>query len=308
MITRDLLMAIKSNHTDAIVRLIKCIDLKEDIENKKTSIELLSSLGYWSCVEAIARDKRTDAADTARYGSALYYAVCEDRVETARILLEAGASKKWCNSSNGDRCLHIAIRKNNRPMIALLLFFGFDLKERNTHEQTALQLAESLNVDSLNEGWKMYYDLTTLRMALPVVVQSMRQYKSAFNKIPYACSELIVSFLSPQAVALKETVKSAQCSIIKVSVGCVLFSYEYQSCFDMFRRRSSESKELVSELRTALKTNDASIKSIGSAVDTFLKKTNGKKRMALDLLFKYHLVREENKAVISCVPSSLKKG
>src|SRR5437868_2783239 len=141
MHVRNLLMAIKSNHPQAIARLVNNVDMKEEIENKQTPIQLAYTLGHWDCVEAIARNKKADTTDTGKYGDALRVTVNHDRVDTARILLEAEASKTWYNISDGDRCLHIAVRKQNKQMIALLLSFGSDLTTENTAKQTPAQLA-----------------------------------------------------------------------------------------------------------------------------------------------------------------------
>jgi hypothetical protein len=187
-------------------------------------------------------------------------------------------------------------------MVALLLSFGFDLKVENTEKQTPLQLADSLKFSCLNEGWKIYFDLTSLKIVLPVIIQSMRQNKSTFNKIPFVCSELIVSFLSQKTPALKETVVSSQNYLSRISAGCVVKAFP-----GMFRRHSSESREFIAELKTALATH-GNLGNIGSPVSTFLKKNNGKKTRTLGLLFKYHLVREVNGEVVSCAPSvELKK-
>jgi len=297
---RYLHAAIRRQNLEMIVLLLSFdCDVKKENKAKQTPIQLARDLDDWNCVETIAKNKKTDAADTARYGDVLLTAVEKDRLASTRILLEAGASRIWHTTAEGDRCLHVAVRKRNAPMVALLLSFGFDLKKENTAKQTPLQLADSLKVSSIREGWKIYYDVTSLKMALPVVIQSMRQQKSAFYKVPYACCELIVSFLSQQAPELKETVRSSQNALAKISANCFLSTSP-----GIFRKHSSAYREFVTELKTVLQTSHEATNNIGSAVKTYLKKNKGKKTRTLSLLFKYKWVevsqnnKEKKKEVV----------
>jgi ankyrin repeat protein len=136
------LMAIQGNHPEAVARLVHDVNLEREIENKKTPIQLARALGFWDCVKAIAENKKTDKFDKAKYGSALLFAVQENRVGIAHVLLEAGASTRWV--IKGDRCLHLAVRKRSIPMITLLLSFNVDLTVENTAKQTPIQLARDL--------------------------------------------------------------------------------------------------------------------------------------------------------------------
>lgn len=140
----NLLTAIMSNHPEAVARLITQIDYTKENENKETPMELACKQGHWECVEAIAKIKKTDSTDTAKYSYALIHAVNEKRLDTAKILLEAGALRNWHFAKNKLSYLHIAIQNDHIPMIELLLSYNCAINIRDYKQRTPMQYCYEL--------------------------------------------------------------------------------------------------------------------------------------------------------------------
>jgi ankyrin repeat protein len=136
-------VAVKNRNSEMILLLLSYgVDIGR--QGRQTLIELASARYEWECVEEIAKFQKTDAEDKAKYGSALLRAVCANREETSKLLLEAGAPKDVVSINSGDTALHKAVRKNNIAMIDMLLSFGCDLTIENAWQQTPMELAVEL--------------------------------------------------------------------------------------------------------------------------------------------------------------------
>jgi hypothetical protein len=261
-----------------MIALLLSFDSDLSIENtaKYTPIQLAYILGHWDCVEAIAKNKKTNATDTAR------------------ILLEAGASRTWYNNSDGDRCLHIAVRRKNATMVALLLFFDCDVTAKNTAGETAEQVGKSLNDHSLSAGWKIYYyNFEVLPSILIMLVQARRQSASRFYGIPDNVLYLFVSYLSGDSVKSIDAIKSTRDSLTKISANCLIKSHN--KGFSI--RHSAESKKFVSDLKKTLE-NENSInitETIQQAANVFVQNKGDKKSETVSLLYKYKLTTFKQK-------------
>jgi len=304
MHARNLLMAIKSNHINAVLKLMNHVNLEEEIDDKLTPIQIAAKLCHWDCVEVIAKNKKADANDRYRYGCALLDAVSNDKIDTVKVLLEAGASKNWTYQESGDGSLHIAIRNRNKYMIALLLSFDFDLTKKNNEGQTPPQLADELTYikypiesehykkyrehsDILNEGWRIYYDreIAKIISILTIFIQAIRQPTLGFYKIPDSNIDLIFSYLSNEFTDKTDTLKRRRDSLTKISMTC--FMNEYNTFFSW---PSLESKNLVTKLGDMLSKGQT--EDIHKEADCFLKNNNkncSNSRTA-SLLYKYKLI------------------
>ncbi|HSW68681.1 MAG TPA: ankyrin repeat domain-containing protein [Gammaproteobacteria bacterium] len=63
-----------------------------------------------------------------------------------QTLLEQGASQNYCDPSNGDTCLHLAVRHDRDVLISLLLYHGGDITRVNHAGRTPIQLADCLGL------------------------------------------------------------------------------------------------------------------------------------------------------------------
>ncbi len=289
------LMAIKSNHPQAVARLVNHIDLTKEIENKLTPIQLAVELGHWECAEAIAKNKKADADDSARYGDALLDAVEQNRIDTAKLLLEAGASKTliW---DDGDTALHLAIRKGYTKMLALLLSFDFDLTVKNNANKTPEQLATSLYVNHLKDAWKMYYNSEMIKIynILAVFVQAMRQPGSTLYKLPLAVIDaILIPYLGKYIVKGVDTLTRTKEGITKISARC--FINEYNSYFHL---HSDKARNFTRDLEKILEKSSDVTNAIHKAAHTYIKnkeETYWGKARSIDLLYKYKLVNRQQK-------------
>ena len=80
------------------------------------------------CINTIC--ERIEAKkDASEYKSfLLYYAVCNDYLEIAALLLERGAQAGIVGFSRGKTALHSASKKGSLEMVKLLLKWGADVK------------------------------------------------------------------------------------------------------------------------------------------------------------------------------------
>lgn len=317
------------NRSTTMIKLLfpfNPIGLTRTNEDNRTPIQLACELSYWDCVEAIAESKRTDSADQARYSTALSRIIDEDRFRilhkdtrqrfrAARILLEAGASPNAASSYKpfellGDRCLHVAVRNDNKKMIALLLSFGADINAKNK-TQTPAELATSLNRTCLTDGWKIYYHNETLAILnlLAIFVQGNRQPSSKLFNIPNSVLELLLPMISRESLKSRDTIRSRMDNLTKISANCLIKSYQ-----GLFRQHSPASQEFVTELKQVLQTSQYLTKDVGKTVSHFLSKNPDKDSRTVNLLNRYKLKgiaikskEEENKEqVASASPSSRK--
>ncbi len=205
----------------AMIELLLSFNVSLTIEDAKkhTPIQTAAYLNNWDCVDAIAKKKKADLKDEARYGDALYCAAFHNKIDSARTLLEAGASKNWHETATSNGCLHHAVIQKNKLMVALLLSFGFNLNETNLKNQTPQQLAESLKVDTFYEGWKKYFHEETLLVnnALTVLAQGYRRENSVFHRMPSAVLEYILPFLSREVLKHTDTIDNKLNTFAKVS-------------------------------------------------------------------------------------------
>jgi len=135
----------ESDHIEVITSLIAAgADLAALNADKTTPIQLAKILKHWDCVVAIAKAKKTCKTDIAHYGSPLIIAVSNNDYDTAKVLLEAGASTTWYTSDDENRCLHWAVKNRNIKLIELLLKHNSDLTTKNKKGKTPIQLAAEL--------------------------------------------------------------------------------------------------------------------------------------------------------------------
>lgn len=131
------------------VKLIKLLldynaSLTDKNSDEQTPIHMAAKLGYWDCVEAIAKCRATDKADAAKYCLALFHAAYAKEVKTVEGLLAAGTSaevERIYETGTYNSILHIAVKNNDLPMIELLLQYKVSVYSRNLAGQTPLELA-----------------------------------------------------------------------------------------------------------------------------------------------------------------------
>lgn len=284
---RCLHVAVRNNNVPMITLLLSYdFDLTVENQEKKTPIQLACSLKHWECVEIIAKNKKTDNKDTARYGSALLVAVKNNCIGIAKILLEAGAAKDWYFPDDNEGSLHKAVRNNNVSMITLLLSYNFDLKKLNKANQTPIQLADSLKVNCLQDAWTIYYNAELIKIlnTLIIFVQGQRQATSTLYGMCDVILNTIIQHLSDQTVERKDMIQSTKNTLSRISANCLIKSYH-----GLFHHHSSESKEFVNNLTTILNTNTDISDNIQKAAVKFVSE-NKKSCRTVDLLCKYKLI------------------
>jgi hypothetical protein len=282
------LHAAVENENIPMIELLLSFNCAINIKNTKnrTPIQLSYDLKNWVCVETIAKNKRTDMTDTAKYSSALLHSVTANRLDTSRILLEAGA---LCDAvverETDDRCLHQAVRRDNEKMIALLLTFNASLEARNIGGYTPRELASKLGHTGFQEGWKIYYDAECLKIITTLIIfaQATRQPSSKLFKIPDNCLESIIPFLSRESIEQIDTMEAKRNSLAKISTHCFINRHI------SFKTPPSASRKLVTELSNVLKSSSHVTEDISTAVDTFLMNDNNKKLRTYRFLNKYKL-------------------
>jgi hypothetical protein len=104
----------------------------------------------WEAVEAFTEVK--DPNDEYSFGSALVRAVYSDkpdgsRLQTVKKLLAAKADLTW--DIDGDRALHLAVKKGNFDMVKMLLQAGDDPNKLNKANKTPLECADK------SQYWEM---------------------------------------------------------------------------------------------------------------------------------------------------------
>ncbi|HSW68811.1 MAG TPA: ankyrin repeat domain-containing protein [Gammaproteobacteria bacterium] len=276
---RPLHVAIRANNRAMLELLLSFrADLTQENFEKLTPIQLARQLEHWSCIEMIARMRMTDAKDTARYGDALFCAVRANRLITAKVLLEAGASSGWCSSDEDEnQCLHVAVSNNYKEMVALLFTYGFDLKTRNKKNQTPADLAASLKLRALDEGWMLYSKTLQLKMIFFSLVQSLRQPAS---RLSGECIELVGSFLFLK----NPTVQRVRDRMTTISINCLL----KRSVPGIFYRPTPAAETLLTELKQISENTVNVTRAASSAVQTFFKSPKPD-TCTLKLLREYHL-------------------
>ena len=117
-------LAVEQKDLEKVKRLLAHNPRVNIEKNKKTPIQLAVELECWDCVTAIARAVKTDANDTARYGSALVNAAEKNQTEAALALVAAGADSGWHHVSGdhaGYFAVHFAIDNNNLSLLEAIL-------------------------------------------------------------------------------------------------------------------------------------------------------------------------------------------
>lgn len=263
-------------------------DLITENKDKRTPIQLTVDLGFWDCVETIAKNKKAEVDDKARYGDALIQAVNQGQLNAATALLQAGASRNWTFNNNGDACLHTAVRKQHKEIVALLLSFGFSLSYENKEKQTPEQLGISLHVSTLYDGWKIYFNKEMLKIAnlLTLFVQAQRQPTSKLHPLPSSIFELILPFVSREVVKKQDMIFSKQNELVKISANCFIKNYPKNGFFNI---HSGASTQLVKDLKHALSTSHNMTSDVSKAVSTYLTHTDNVTTNTKTLLDKYKL-------------------
>lgn len=141
-----------------VIDLVKTTDLSIKNADNLTPIQLARSLSLWKLIEEIAKEKKTDTVDQAKYGDALISAAIKNEYKLAKVLLAAGAAKHWYISDNGNRCLHWAVKNKNIKMLKLFLKYDMDITITNKAKQTPIQLA------ALDDFWEGVILLTNKKV------------------------------------------------------------------------------------------------------------------------------------------------
>lgn len=117
------------------------VDLTQTNSAGKTPIQYAHDLRKWDVVDLIAEKTKTNQNDDAKYGYALYTAVKENRMISARLLLQAGAATTWYEPNTRMGLLHLAIKNKNLLLVQLLLQHGASLEYRNEEGQEPIRHA-----------------------------------------------------------------------------------------------------------------------------------------------------------------------
>ena len=139
-------LAIHCNAVDTVTHLLtknpdllKDHNYNADQRHLKKPIMQAACLQYWPIVEILGKHKQKDRDYSTINGEALVIAANSDQlVETARVLLEAGASTK-------NNCLRVAVNGLNEKMATLLLQHGADLQA----------LGDRISVAAYNKRWSL---------------------------------------------------------------------------------------------------------------------------------------------------------
>uniref|UniRef100_A0A8C5LY19 Ankyrin repeat and SOCS box containing 9 n=1 Tax=Leptobrachium leishanense TaxID=445787 RepID=A0A8C5LY19_9ANUR len=96
--------------------------------------------GYTDCVESLSQAGANVQHNIKHLGSPLYVACKNQRVETAKKLLELGASANV--GKDMDTPLHVAARTTNADLVNLLIDFGGDTRSKNAEGKRPSELVQ----------------------------------------------------------------------------------------------------------------------------------------------------------------------
>jgi ankyrin repeat protein len=140
--------AITHNNIPMLQALLAAkLDLSLKNHNSKTAIEYASEKKHWDCVNLIATTIKEQKNDFC-YGSALICATLENKTDSVKILLDAGASTNWTTLSR--TALHIAAANDNHRITGYLLTANANTEAENTDGKTPFDLTIE------NEAWECF--------------------------------------------------------------------------------------------------------------------------------------------------------
>ncbi|HSW69339.1 MAG TPA: ankyrin repeat domain-containing protein [Gammaproteobacteria bacterium] len=303
----------------------------------QTPIELAYDLGLFSCVEMIAgaigpevtqqceygfenvlfkaaANKKNDivnaiarAGNPEGYEVTLRSAVVHDCYMAADALLKAKVKPTICNAPQrqGDTLAHVAVKKNDPRMLAILYSNNVDLevKHVNSHLDPKT-LAVKLHGEHPKEGFN-YLMQKTLEMAEVnkcAFFQLIKAYHApgkgnVFAKCAPVEFQKILSFLDNRPFVtvrgsenrLAETVEEYKAKKTRVRAQVTAFLASYDKQFF----HSSGSKTFTDELRNILQTSQNFLKDVAQAVAKFEKKQKGKNVNTISLLVQHGLIKGE---------------
>ncbi len=264
MTPRDhILIAIKTDRPDIVADLIQQIDITERGKENLTPIEVAVQFRRYNCVRVIIENSVLSKKILETYGAALLDSVRINNIQIARILLKAGASNNW-SDSEGNTCLHVAIKNQNTEMITLLSSFGFNLNEQNDKKKSAYDSADSLDLKSLKDGWLLHYNETTTIKMLSLLVLLHEQQNSQLGKLPSNVLNMIVPYLChpEQLTTSKDFIKFGETQLNKT------FAKHLLTYSDRFFQPGSTT---YNQLRDNIRQKKCSTEDIAKTMSKFLK-------------------------------------
>lgn len=191
-------LAVKKRNLEMLDLLLKA-NASLTVENKdgRTPMQLATDQKYWDVIEKIAQSKHAEANGSDKYGTAIYYAVYHQQVNTVEVLINAGAPINWENSVTGDRYLHQAVKNKDLAMVKLLLNHSASQSETNKDNKTPVELACELGAWDCAQALLEHVKIDDNTKKLAVDLHYENALISTIKQENYAIAKLLLERSAP---------------------------------------------------------------------------------------------------------------